>query len=99
MAAQEVLHHMSRSRLTPVPRQSQDFDTKHVASLGAERTEISLRRRLMAGASWLEVGPETENCAKTSPNPCESCPNLDPMSILLIWSLHYKPILVIFWEM
>ena len=50
MAAQEVLHHMSRSRLTPVPRQSQDFDTKHVASLGAERTEISQR---MAGASWL----------------------------------------------
>ena len=53
MAAQEVLHHMSRSRLTPVPRQSQDFDTKHVASFGAERTEISQR---MAGASWLREG-------------------------------------------
>ena len=81
MAAQEVLHHMSRSRLTPVPRQSQDFDTKHVASLGAERTEIPQRRRLMADASWLEVGPEHCKSAKTSPNPSESCPNLDPLSI------------------
>ena len=67
MAAQEVLHHMSRSRLTPVPRQSQDFDTKHVASLGAERTEISLRRRLMAGASWLEVGPRLKMVRKPHP--------------------------------
>ena len=54
MAAQEVTPPNEPPRLTPVPRQSQDFDTKHVASLGAERTEIPQRRRLMAGASsWL----------------------------------------------
>ena len=56
MAAREVTPPMSRPRLTPVPRLSQDFDTKHMASLGAERTEILQRRRLMAGASWLREG-------------------------------------------
>ena len=69
MAAREVTPPMSRPRLTPVPRLSQDFDTKHMASLGAERTEIPHRRRLMADASWLEVGPEHCKSAKTSPNP------------------------------
>ena len=56
MAAQEVTPPMSRSRLIPVPRQSQDFDTKYMASLSAERTKIPQRWRLMAGASWLREG-------------------------------------------
>ena len=47
---------MSHPRLTLVPGLSQGFDTKHMASLGAERTEILQRRRLMAGASWLREG-------------------------------------------
>ena len=66
MAAQEVLHHACRSRLTPVPRQSQDFDTKHVASFGAERTEISQR---MAGASWLREGSSAKNWCENLTQP------------------------------
>ena len=81
MAAQEVTPPLSRSRLTPVPRRSQDFDTKHMASLGAERTEIPQRWRLMAGASWLREGSSAKIGAKTSPNPFQSRPNLDPLSI------------------
>ena len=66
MALEEVTSPMSRSRLTPVPRQSQDFDTKHVASLGAERTEILQR---MAGASWLREGSSGRNWCENLTQP------------------------------
>ena len=69
MAAQEVTPPLSRSRLTPVPRRSQDFDTKHMASLGAERTEIPQRIRLMAGASWLREGSSARNWCENLTQP------------------------------
>ena len=69
MASEEVTPPMSRSRLIPVPRQSQDFDTKYMASLGAERTKIPQRWRLMAGASWLREGSSARNWCENLTQP------------------------------
>ena len=57
------------SRLTPVPRLPLGFDAKHMASLGAERTEIPQRIRLMAGASWLREGSSARNWCENLTQP------------------------------
>ena len=56
MALEEVTSPMSRSRLTPVPRWSRDFDAMHTVSLGAETPGIRQRRRRMARSSWIRSG-------------------------------------------
>ena len=53
MALEEVTSPMSRSRLTPVPRWSRDFNAMQTASLSFG---IPQRRRLMARSSWIRSG-------------------------------------------
>ena len=56
MALEEVTSPMSRSRLTPVPRWSRDFNAMQTASLGAETPGIPQHRRCMVRSSWIQSG-------------------------------------------